>query len=343
MKSQVELRDPKSLKNHLVNIEIYGTHPNDDFVASVRQHGVLVPITITADGTVISGHSRRQAAIIAGQRTVPCIVSPLTDEDEIERALIEANRQREKTTEQKAREAAHLFAIEERLAAKRQAATLAKTGDQNIRHGGGTGSTTVKQGENANSGKTRDKVGQVVGMSGKTVARAVEVVAKIDEAKAQGDEATATRLSKTLNEKGVAPALREARADHKPSGDATTDVADEGDLLTLEDDEQGLPIAESLALGKEFDRINREVRALIRQMKELGAKPGGAFLDPNKLQEIEDKLGNGLSAFLGAKPYERCPYCGGDGCKTCRESGIVTKMIFDNAPEAKRKAVRNAA
>lgn len=340
MQSQVEQRDPRSLKNHLVNIEIYATHPIDEFVASVRTHGVLVPLTITADGTVISGHSRRQAAITAGLETVPCIVSPLTDPDEIERALIESNRQREKTNEQRAREAAHLLAIEERLAAKRQKATQAKPGDENIRHGGGHDATTVKQGENAKYGKTRDNVGKVVGMGGRTVARAVEVVQKIDEAKAKGDEATASKLTQTLNEKGVAPALREARADHNPSGDATNGVADDGDLMTLEDDEPGLPIAESLALGKEFDRINREVRAQIRQMKELGSKPGGAFLDPNKLQEIEDKLGNGLSAFLGAKPHERCPYCGGDGCKTCRESGIVTKMIFDNAPEAKRKAVR---
>lgn len=334
--STIEYRDPKSLKNHLVNIEIYGTHPSDEFVRSVAQHGVLVPLTITADGTVISGHSRRQAAIVAHVELVPCVVSPLTDPDEIEQSLIESNRQREKTNEQRAREAAHLFAIEERLAAKRQKATQAKPGEK-AAQGGGNVATTLKQGENADSGTTRDKVGKVVGMGGRTVEAAVQVVQKIDEAKAQGDEAKATRLTRTLNEKGVAPALREAQA--------TTAVADEaeGDLFTLEDDEPGLPIEESLALGKEFDRINREVRALIRQMKELGTKPGGAFLNPNKLQEIEDKIGNGLSAFLGAKPYERCPYCLGTGCKGCHESGIVTRMIFDNAPEAKRKAVRHAA
>lgn len=344
MQSQIELRDPRSLKNHLVNIEIYGTHPSDEFVRSVAQHGVLVPLTITADGTVISGHSRRQAAIMAHVELVPCVVSPLTDPDEIEQALIESNRQREKTNEQRAREAARLFAIEERLAAKRQKVTQAKAGEK-AAQGGGNVATTLKQGENADFGKTRDKVGKVVGMGGRTVEAAVQVVQKIDEAKAQGDEAKATKLTRTLNEKGVAPALREARSDHKPSGNATTAVADEaeGDLFTLEDDEPGLPIEESLALGKEFDRINREVRALIRQMKELGTKPGGAFLNPNKLQEIEDKIGNGLSAFLGAKPYERCPYCLGTGCKGCHESGIVTRMIFDNAPEAKRKAVRHAA
>lgn len=332
MAHEIEQRDPRSLKNHLVNIEIYGTHPVDEFVASVRAHGVLVPLTITANGTVISGHSRRQAAIIAGLETVPCIVSPLTDPDEIERALIESNRQREKTNEQRAREAARLLTIEERLALKRR--------EQNLKRGGTVPEVvTVPLRENAEEnvdfGKTRDKIGKVVGMGGRTVARAVEVVAKIDEAKALGDEATASKLTRTLNEKGVAPALREARKDHKRHSDVTgedTGFAHGGKNT-------GRQIDESLALGKEFDQINREVRASIRRMKELGQKPGGAFLDPNKLQEIEDKLGNGLSAFLGAKPYQRCPYCGGPGCKGCRMSGVVTRMIFDNAPEARRKAV----
>lgn len=335
MAHEIEQRDPRSLKNHLVNIEIYGTHPEDEFVASVRVLGVLVPLTITADGTVISGHSRRQAAIIAGLETVPCIVSPLTDPDEIERALIESNRQREKSNEQRAREAARLLAIEERLAARRQKATQAKPGEK-AAQGGGNVFTTLKQGESFDFGKARDKVGMVVGMSGPTVRKAVQVVALIDQAMSSGDEETASKLSRTLNERGVAPAFREARSDHKPPEEVANGITgDPADLTHLGMDR----IEEALALGKEFEQINREVRASIRKMKALGRKAGGAFLDPNKLQEIEDKLGNGLSAFLGAKPYQRCPYCGGTGCKGCRMSGVVTRMIFDNAPEARRKAV----
>ena len=340
MSSGIEQRDPRSLKNHLVNIELYGTDPRPEFVESVRTHGVLVPLIITQDGMVISGHSRRAAAIMTKLKTVPCIVSPLTDPDEIERALIESNRQREKTNEQKAREASHLLAIEERLAAKRQKATQAKPGEENIRHGVGNDSHTVKQGENANSGRAADVAGKVVGMSGKTVTKAVEVVSKIDEAKAQGDTETATKLTNTLNTKGVAPALREARGIDKLRA-AAVEVPDEDEeqLLDLQDDEPGIDIDSAIALGKEFDRLNREVLAKVREIKDLASKPGGVWLDGNKLQEVETKVKNGLNAFLGAKPYHRCPYCGGKGCGPCRESGYVTRMVFDAAPEAKRKAV----
>lgn len=340
MSSGIEQRDPRSLENHLVNIELYGTDPRPEFVESVRTHGVLVPLIITQDGMVISGHSRRAAAIMTKLKTVPCIVSPLTDPDEIERALIESNRQREKTNEQKAREASHLLAIEERLAAKRQKATQAKPGEENIRHGVGNDSHTVKQGENANSGRAADVAGKVVGMSGKTVTKAVEVVSKIDEAKAQGDTETATKLTNTLNTKGVAPALREARGIDKLRA-AAVEVPDEDEeqLLYLQDDEQGVDIEAAIALGKEFDRLNREVLAKVREIKDLASKPGGVWLDGNKFQEVETKVKNGLNAFLGAKPYHRCPYCGGKGCGPCRESGYVTRMVFDAAPEAKRKAV----
>lgn len=351
MSSGIEQRDPRSLKNHLVNIEIYGSSPSEEFLESVRAHGVLVPLTITTDGTVISGHSRRQAAIMVGLKAVPCLVSPLTDPDQIVRSLIESNRQRVKTNEQKAREAAHLFEIEKRAAAKRQEATRFTSrgaSEKAVNKGGDTVQETFpepqKAGKNQNSEQSRDAVGKVVGMSGKSLAGAVEVVAKIDEAKAHGDEETASKLSETLNEKGVAPALREARGIDKLRA-AAIDVPDEDDepLLDLQDDEPGKDIDAAIALGKEFDRLNRDILAKVRYIEKLAEEPGGIWLDGNKLQEIETKIKNGLNAFIGAKPYHRCPYCGGKGCGPCRGSGYVTRMVFDAAPEAKRKAVSDAA
>lgn len=349
MNSQIEQRDPRSLKNHLLNIELYGTHPLPEFVGSIKAHGVLAPLTISTDGTIISGHSRRAAAIVAGLEMVPCVVSPLTDPDEIERALIESNRQREKTNEQKAREAMRLLEIEKRLAEKRRRA--------NLRQGISvpeweTFPTRENLGENANSSRAADMAGKVVGMSGKTVTKAVEVVAKIDAAKARGDAGTAQKLTKTLNEKGVAPAFHEAReTDYESNCDHTDGVksrqmeATDGDRFDRLDDRPGESsrVAEALELGREFDSINREVRGSIRKIKALGEKSGGVWLDGNKLQEIEVKIGNGLSAFLGAKPHARCPYCGGKGCRGCRESGYVTRMIFDSAPERLRKPAVDAA
>lgn len=46
-----------------------------DLAESINVHGVLQPLTITASGMLISGHRRREAAIIAGLALVPCLVA----------------------------------------------------------------------------------------------------------------------------------------------------------------------------------------------------------------------------------------------------------------------------
>src|SRR5690606_17819586 len=102
-------------------------------VDSVAKKGVQVPLLITPEGVIISGHRRRQAAVIARLKEVPVIVrNDLTDPLDIEWVLIETNRQREKTAEVLAREAQKLFAIEEERAKKRQSATQAKPGDGKV-------------------------------------------------------------------------------------------------------------------------------------------------------------------------------------------------------------------
>lgn len=335
MLAKIEMWDPRGLNDHPSNVEIYGDEIDETLVESVRANGVIQPLIVTSSLTVVSGHRRKRAAIAAGLSEVPCIIYPGDDPDRVEWSLIESNRQREKTTEQRAREAARLLEIEKRLAAKRKEATQAVPGEQVGRKEVKPVSPPTKPEENADSGKSRERIGKVVGMSGPTVSAAVEVVHKIDAAKAAGDTETAAKLTETLNTRGVKPALREAR---QPAP-AEDDIAGEMDLR---DDEPGQDdrVEQSLQLGKEFDRLNREVRASIRAIRELSTKPGGVWLDGNKLQEIEDKIGNGLSAFLGAKPYEACPYCVGKGCQGCRQSGYVTRMMFDNAPERMRKAVR---
>lgn len=86
---QVEQLDPRLL---LVDANIRrDNRPDADFVASVRDLGVLVPIVAvrTADGAVRVrlGHRRTLAAIQAGQATVPVVVVATDTEDQ--RAAVE--------------------------------------------------------------------------------------------------------------------------------------------------------------------------------------------------------------------------------------------------------------
>lgn len=48
---------------------------------SIKEFGFLNPITIDANGVIISGHTRLKAAIQLGLEEVPCIVQDLSEED----------------------------------------------------------------------------------------------------------------------------------------------------------------------------------------------------------------------------------------------------------------------
>lgn len=109
------------------------------------------------------------------------------DELDILAAIIEANRQRVKTNEQRAREAAALVDIEKQRAKRRQATSTGGAEPQHVE--------TLPQAE----GRTRDVVGEKVGMSGRTVDKAVEVVKVIDDLAHNGQQDEADKLRATLN------------------------------------------------------------------------------------------------------------------------------------------------
>ena len=94
------LMDIHQLKPHPLSLKVYGEGEDlADLVESIRATGVLHPLIVTADYLVISGKRRLAAAKQIGLAQVPVIVSPLTDPLEIELAVLEANRAREKTNE----------------------------------------------------------------------------------------------------------------------------------------------------------------------------------------------------------------------------------------------------
>lgn len=68
-----------------------------ELAQSIRQHGVIQPITVRPNGDrymIITGERRWRAARLAGLKTIPAIVKDLNDNDILEIALIE-NIQRE--------------------------------------------------------------------------------------------------------------------------------------------------------------------------------------------------------------------------------------------------------
>jgi ParB-like chromosome segregation protein Spo0J len=200
--------NPSELKNHLVNIEIYGTLPPcDEMLASVKEHGVIEPIRCTKDMVVLSGHRRRQHAVIAKLKTVPVLVArnAISEEEQIVQ-LIESNRQREKTKEVRAREFARLSEAMAELARKRQSAVGGKK----------PGALGKKVSEAlGDAGRAKDQAAAEVGMSRPTAEKAVEVVKVIDELVEAGETDKAEEIRETLNTKSVAAAARAAGVEPK--------------------------------------------------------------------------------------------------------------------------------
>ena len=117
--------NPDNLRPHPKNTEIYGdTDDADDldetFKESVAEKGVLEPLVITQGKEIISGHRRWLAAKEAGLRSVPVRYSEFDNELAEREALIEFNRQREKTPGQIVNEFEEMLAVERERAKERQ-------------------------------------------------------------------------------------------------------------------------------------------------------------------------------------------------------------------------------
>lgn len=165
--------DPSNLEPHPKNDEIYGdtTDLDETFVESIREKGVLEPLVITEGKRIISGHRRCMAAREVGLDTVPVRYAEFDSELAEREALVEFNRQREKTPGQVIKEAEELLEIQRRRGRDR----MAEGGS-----GGVEGSSDLKNHE------SWKEVAETVGVSEGTLSKGFKV-----KEKAEGGDETA--------------------------------------------------------------------------------------------------------------------------------------------------------
>lgn len=83
------------LKDNPFSRGIYGDKEDvSDLVESMGQHGQFVPVVVTLDGEIVSGHRRADAARAFGWTEIDCIVFTPKDEAEKNIRTIEENRSR---------------------------------------------------------------------------------------------------------------------------------------------------------------------------------------------------------------------------------------------------------
>ncbi|MCE7700271.1 MAG: ParB N-terminal domain-containing protein, partial [Methanobacterium paludis] len=119
--------NPLELKAHALNYRLYGKEkPDPELVQSISKHGVLEPLTILKNGTIISGHRRWRAAMACQPmpKNIPCKIVGYPDDLAEQEAVIEYNRQRRKTFEQLMNECTQLEKIYKTQAKENQLAGL---------------------------------------------------------------------------------------------------------------------------------------------------------------------------------------------------------------------------
>lgn len=187
------------LKPHPKNEEIYGANEDvSDLVAKIKKSGRVHTMTVNSKGVVLAGHRRLKACIELGIETVRAeIVDFDTPEEEIEFIVLD-NHQREKTNEQKAKEAKALKEVESKLALIRM-----KSGKKN---------PPPDSAEGCKKGEARNIVAKNVGLrSGHEVDRAINAINKIDTLKEEGRTEDAELIRGVLNNGSISAADELAR------------------------------------------------------------------------------------------------------------------------------------
>src|SRR5215831_1627350 len=187
---ELEMRSVSALRPHPRNQSIYGDQADQEFIASVRENGVMEPLLITRDGLIVSGHRRWQAAQRAGVDQVPVIEFWSDDENEILRTLLEHNRQRVKTNEQIVREYQVWLELESWLARQRRVAALKQN-------------SSVPANLQERTGEASQFAADRVGRKSRTMSKGDDVVQAIDGLEARGGVEMAEDLRSELNGKSV--------------------------------------------------------------------------------------------------------------------------------------------
>ena len=201
---KIEYLQIEKIKPHPLNAALYGDGCDTELLESLKKQGILTPIIVTASNVLISGHRRFNAAQMANFNTVPVIFSDVDEKDPlaVEEKIIEANKQRQKTAEQIAREYMKLKEIEAEKAKKRQLENLKRGEEIPV-----VLNSAPRENEN---GKARDIAAQKLGIKRDTAEKSAKIVKKIDELSDSGEKEKAEKIREELNNKSVNSAFQTA-------------------------------------------------------------------------------------------------------------------------------------
>ena len=160
---EIEISKIHPFKNH--PFKVLDDEKMQDLVESVKINGVLTPVLLRMNENeeyeMVSGHRRMHAAQLAGLTTIPAIVRELSDDDAIV-AMVDANIQREE-----------LLPSEKAFAYKMKLDAMKRQGIRT--------DLTCVQNEHKSGKKSRELLGEQVGISSVQVTRYIRLTELIPE------------------------------------------------------------------------------------------------------------------------------------------------------------------
>jgi len=211
-----EMIDPRKLRPHPRNKELYGEEDVAELVARIEESEWIKPLVINEKNLVISGHRRLRAALKLKLPEIPVERRKFEDGVSEFEALLLENAVREKTIEQKIREGKAWEEIEgERARARQRTST------------GGAKPQLRDTRPTAAKGRARDAVAERVGLgSGRNYQRGAQIVEAADALIKGGKEGAGKALLRIMNEDSVATALRVLKMDGEKREQMLQEAAD---------------------------------------------------------------------------------------------------------------------
>jgi ParB-like chromosome segregation protein Spo0J len=271
---------------HPSNDKIYETDEQQDreLADLIKNHGLKDPIEVNPQYVIVSGHRRYRACIINGWNTVPVEIKHFkTPQEEFEYLLCK-NAYRTKTKEEKIREGIALAEI------------LAKS---------------------VAPGRIRDKVGDQIGVSGKTFEAGKKVVEKIDEL-AEKDPEKAKKLKEDLNKSVSGAAKTIAEMEKEEDDDFEEEYEDE--LKKAEE-------RRTMFYLKDLKDLTRQMNAIYDRLaaKRTASTPKGVAHMIGNIKEMSDRLSSWLPTNMG-----QCSACNGTGKREAPDgNGKTTQILCD--------------
>ncbi|RUS94158.1 hypothetical protein DSM106972_094170 [Dulcicalothrix desertica PCC 7102] len=203
--------DPALLKPHPLYMSIYGEEVDVSNVINwIRNSQFPRPLLINQHNIIINGYPYWKAALCLGWNSISVEIRRFPNPSAELEALLLENADRNKTNEQKVREAIAWEQIEKEKAKKRQQLAACST---NQKLGRNVDKTHVENFPSSSRGLTRNKVAKLVGLgSGRNYAKAKQIVTKIDDLIQSGKTESALDLRSCLNKKSIDAAAKILKA-----------------------------------------------------------------------------------------------------------------------------------